>query len=69
MELKVLGLITVTGTEAELAIYSAILIDVLGELQENKRRKAAESDVASVAEMLKKNFAEMQKKMKEANDE
>ena len=53
MKLTVMGIFVADGTPEELSLYSALLVDMLKTLQDNKEKKDIEAEIKSVWDSLK----------------
>ena len=61
MKLTVMGCIVAEGTETELAIYTAILMDVIKQLQDHRSEDLAKRRASELARALGLSFEELMK--------
>ena len=61
MKLTVMGCVVAEGTEAELAIYTAVLLDVIRQMQNHMSEEKARKEASALARALGLSFEEMMK--------
>ena len=68
MKLSVMGVFEAEGTENECAVYTAVLLDLLQQVNDLKKAKEAEKEIAAFRKLIEKPLEELMKSERESDE-
>lgn len=68
MKLSVMGVFEAEGTEHECVIYTAMLLDVLKQVNDREKAKEAEKETAAFRKLIEKPLEELMKSERESDE-